>query len=212
MKDIIDTLALSKKPLIICDVDEVVLEFIAPLQAYLASVDHRLLADSFRLNGNIRRIADDVAATKEEIDAFQEAFFSTQDKWQTPAKGASAALEALKDDADIVFLTAMPPRHQAVRRAVLDQHGLPYPIVATEEAKGPIAASLIGERGVPAVFLDDIARNLHSVREHAPSCLLINLMANEAFRALAPDPGEGVLKARDWGHAGELIRAHFGMR
>jgi hypothetical protein len=212
VKDILDTLARSKKPLVICDVDEVVLEFVAPPQAYLASVNYRLHADSFRLQGNIRRIADDLAATKEEIDAFQEAFFSTQDKWQTPAKGARDTLAGLKDDADILFLTAMPPRHQAVRRTLLDLHGFPYPIVATEEAKGPIAARLIGDRDVPTAFIDDIARNLHSVRQHAPSCLLINLMANEAFRALAPDPGEGVQKARDWAHAGELIRAHFQTR
>lgn len=209
MNDIVETLALSKKPLIICDVDEVVLEFILPLQNYLASVNHCLHADSFHLDGNVRRIADDRPATKEEIGAFLEAFFSAQDKWQMPAKGASAALAGLTDDADIVFLTSMPPRHQMVRRTVLDLHGFPYPIVATEEAKGPIAASLIGNRSIPSVFLDDIARNLHSVREHAPSCLLINLMANEAFKALAPDPGVGVHKARDWTHAGELIRAHF---
>jgi len=210
LNDIIAMLLGSKKPLIICDVDEVVLEFIVPFQNYLASIDHRLHADSFHLDGNVRRIADDVPATKGEVGAFLEAFFSTQDKWQTPARGASAALAGLKDDADIVFLTSMPPRHQMVRRTVLDLHGFPYPIIATEEAKGPIAGSLIGNRSIPSVFLDDIARNLHSVHEHAPSCLLINLMANEAFKALAPDPGEGVHKARDWTHAGELIRAHFG--
>lgn len=209
MRDILDTLSQSTRPLIICDVDEVVMEFLDPFEAYLASVAHRLHADSFRLHGNIRRIADGVCATREEIQAFQETFFSTQDKWQTPAKGAGDVLGGLRGEADIVFLTAMPPRHETVRRALLDLHGFDYPMIATEEAKGPIAASLIGSRGVPAVFIDDIFTNLHSVRSHAPGCLLINLMANDAFRALAPDPGEGVAKARDWHHADALIRAHF---
>jgi hypothetical protein len=210
MKDILEALRQSRKPLLICDVDEVVLEFLDPFQAYLASIEHRLHADSFRLDGNIRRIADGVSATKEEISAFQEAFFSAQDRWQTPAKGAIEVLGSLKDEADIVFLTAMPPRHRAVRRALLDLHGFGYPMVASEDAKGPIAASLVGARDVPSVFIDDIFTNLHSVRAHVPNCLLINLMANATFRALAPDPGEGVMKARDWPHAGELIRAHFG--
>lgn len=209
MNSILDTLSRSEKPLIICDIDEVVMEFLDPFGAYLASVEHRLHADSFRLNGNIRRIADGVSATKEEVEAFQEAFYSSQDRWQTPVLGASDILAGLKDEADIVFLTAMPPRHQAVRRSLLDLHGFGYPMVATEEAKGPVAASLIGARGVPAVFIDDIAHNLHSVRENAPNCLLIHLMANDAFRALAPEPGQGVTKARDWQHAGALIRAHF---
>lgn len=209
MNDILAALRQSRKPLIICDVDEVVLEFLDPLQAYLASVGHRLHADSFRLDGNIRRIADGVPASREEVAAFQEAFFATQDKWQTPAKGAVDVLGGLNDEADIVFLTAMPPQHRGVRRALLDLHGFGYPMVASEDAKGPIAAGLIGTRDVPSVFIDDIARNLHSVRDHVPACLLINLMANEAFRAMAPDPGEGVEQARDWSHAGEMIRAHF---
>jgi hypothetical protein len=34
-------------------------------------------------------------------------------------------------------------------------------------------------------------------------------MANDAFRALAPHPGDDVEIARDWQHASELIRAHF---
>jgi hypothetical protein len=209
MNDILDALGKSQRPLIICDIDEVVMEFLDPLQAYLASIEYRLHPDSFKLTGNIRRIADNVCATKEECAEFQEAFFSTQDQWQKPARNARVVLDSLSNDADIVFLTAMPPRHAVVRRALLDLHQFHYPMIATEDAKGPLAASLIGERGVPAVFIDDIYKNLHSVRTHAPDCLLINLMANDVFRALAPDPGEGVEKARDWDHAGELIRAHF---
>ena len=92
MNDILDRLSGSKKPLIICDIDEVVMEFLDPFQAYLASVEHRLHADSFRLHGNIRRTADGVCATREEVEAFQEAFYSSQDKWQTPVVGASDVL------------------------------------------------------------------------------------------------------------------------
>jgi hypothetical protein len=38
-----------------------------------------------------------------------------------------------------------------------------------------------------------------------PETLLINLMANDTFRALAPHPGDGVDIASDWAHAVELI-------
>ncbi|MDB5525595.1 MAG: hypothetical protein JWM58_3358 [Rhizobium sp.] len=209
MNDILAALGQSCRPLIICDIDEVVMEFLDPFQAYLASIEYRLHPDSFKLTGNIRRIADNVCATKEECAKFQEAFFAVQDQWQKPARNARIVLDGFKDDADIVFLTAMPPRHEIVRRALLDLHEFHFPMIATEDAKGPVAARLIGERGVPAVFIDDIHTNLHSVRTHAPGCLLINLMANDVFRALAPDPGERVVKARDWDHAGALIRAHF---
>jgi hypothetical protein len=210
MKEILANLAGSTRPLIISDVDEVVLEFLDPFQAYLSSVEHRLHADSFRLHGNIRRLSDQAPASSDEIADFQEAFFASQERWQTPAAGARAVLDSLAESADIVFLTAMPPRHHDRRRALLDRHGLTYPMIATEGAKGPVAAELIGDRGIPAVFIDDIFTNLASVRSHAPDCLLINLMANQTFRALAPDPGERVARPRDWAEAGEMIRGHFG--
>lgn len=209
--DIIVGLAHSTRPLVVCDIDEVVLEFLDPLDRYLNSVGHRLHPDSFRLTGNIRSIAEDLVAAKDDVDRMQEAFFASQDRWQVPAKGVDAALRSLSKDADIVFLTAMPPRHHHVRRTLLDLHGLDFPMIATEEPKGPVVASLIGERGVPAVFIDDIIRNLGSVRTHAPGCLLMHLMANRAFRAMAPTPEDDIVIAEDWADAERLIRQYLGL-
>lgn len=209
--EIIASLSRSTRPLVVCDIDEVVLEFIDPLDRYLNSVGHKLHADSYRLTGNIRSIAGDVAATQDDFQRMQEEFFATQDRWQVPARGVDAALKSLSRDADIVFLTAMPPRHHDVRRTLLDLHGLDFPMIATEEPKGPVVASMIGARGVPAVFIDDIVRNLGSVRMHVPDCLLIHLMANQVFRAMAPKPDEGIAVAEDWADAERLIRAHLGL-
>ncbi|MCV3765409.1 hypothetical protein [Rhizobium sp. TRM95796] len=206
---VLASLASSARPLLVCDVDEVILEFLDPFHAYLESVDHRLHPDSFRLHGNIRHVGGE-AATAEAVEAFQEEFFRTQDKWQKPARNARETLERLSAGADIVLLTAMPPRHQGVRRALLDLFGFHFPMIATEEPKGPVVNQLISDRGVPAAFVDDIFTNLHSVRTHAPDCLLINLMANDIFRAMAPDPGERIHKAESWLEAELLIRGHFG--
>jgi hypothetical protein len=211
VSDIIAQIARSKRPLVVCDVDEVVLEFLDPFDRYLNSVEHRLHADSFRLHGNIRSIAEGVAATDEQVEAMQEAFFASQDKWQTPAPDVVEVLKRLARDADIVFLTAMPPRHHDVRRTVLDMHGLTYPMIATEEPKGPVVASLIGGRRVPAVFIDDIVRNHGSVRASAPDCLLIHLMVNAVFRKMMRAPDEGIVVARDWADAERVIGKHLGI-
>ncbi|MBX9455602.1 MAG: hypothetical protein KL863_05985 [Rhizobium sp.] len=208
---IIELLAASRRPLVVCDVDEVVLEFLDPFDRYLNSVGHRLHPDSFRLHGNIRSIAESIVAEDAEVERMQEEFFTTQDRWQTPAAGVDAALRSLSEDADIVFLTAMPPRHHDVRRTLLDLHGLDFPMIATEEPKGPVVASLIAERKVPAAFIDDIAYNHRSVRTHAPDCILIHLMANKVFRAMAPRPDAGIVVAEDWMQAELLIRHHLGL-
>ncbi|MBL0371267.1 hypothetical protein JJB09_04425 [Rhizobium sp. KVB221] len=207
--DLVHELRASTRPLVICDIDEVVLEFLDPFQDFLASMQYRLHADSFHLKGNVRSVVDGSAASHEAIHEFEETFFATQDRWQRPARNAKSVLDALHEMADIVFLTAMPPRHHAVRRTLLDNLDIRFPMISTDEAKGPIAAGLIGAAGRPSVFIDDLHTNLHSVRSHAPDCMLINMMASDVFRALAPPPGEGVNLALDWNHADNLIRAHF---
>jgi hypothetical protein len=197
-------------PLIVCDVDEVVLEFISPFTAFLRANNHDLLPRSFRLHGNIVSLLDGSEPDDDAIAAFQESFFSSQDLWQTPAERALETLEALSEDADVVFLTAMPPRHQTVRRTLLDRLGFAFPMIATEEPKGPVVAQLHGNRTLPVVFLDDIQRNLLSVREHVPDCFLVTMMANADFRAFAPPPAEGIVSANDWDDAAKLIRKHIG--
>lgn len=204
-----DTLRLGERPLVVCDIDEVVLEFVTPFQGFLKANGHELRPRSFRLTGNIVNLEDGRETGSEDVGRLIEAFFGEQAEWQTPVEAAAESLANLSDDADIVFLTAMPPRHRNMRRELLSRHGFDYPMIATESPKGPAVRALHGDRAHPVVFLDDIFVNLHSVREHMPQTLLINLMANPTFRALAPDPGDGVSVATDWPHAESLIRAHI---
>ncbi|WP_417417598.1 hypothetical protein [Hoeflea sp.] len=204
-----DDLDLGERPLIVCDIDEVVLEFVTPFEAYLDHNGHELRPTSFRLHGNIFSRADGSETPGETVSAMLEAFFQAQDEWQTPVTEAADSLARLSAQADIVFLTAMPPRHREQRRTLLSRHGFDYPMIATESPKGPAVQTLHGARAQPVVFIDDIFVNLQSVRKHVPETLLVNLMANETFRTLAPHPGEGVAIARDWPHAEALITAHF---
>ena len=204
-----DDFHLDDRPLVVCDIDEVVMEFVAPFQSFLAHNGHELRATSFRLHGNVFRLDDGSETPHEDVSAMMEAFFASQDEWQTPVVEAADSLARLSEVADVVFLTAMPPRHRQVRRNLLSRHGFDYPMIATEAAKGPAVRALHGERPQPLAFVDDIFTNLQSVRKHAPDTRLVNLMANQTFRALAPHPGEGVEIAADWPHAEELIRTHF---
>ena len=204
----LDHVTLTDRPLIVCDIDEVVLEFLTPFRNFLRASGRDLLPRSFKLRGNIVDVETGDPLEDAMTAVLLEEFFTAQDAWQTPADLVHETLAELSDHADVVFLTAMAPRHSAVRRALLDSHGLHYPLLASEDPKGPIVKRLHDARDVPLVFIDDILRNLHSVRTHAPDCLLVNLMANAEFRALAPNPDDGILKAESWTDAAHLIRQH----
>ncbi|QKV17976.1 hypothetical protein HTY61_05625 [Oricola thermophila] len=208
----IEALARSERPLIICDIDEVVLEFVSPFMAFLESHDHELRTDSFQLTGNVYFKKTGEPADKATISEFLERFFNEHDSWQKPAEGARETLATIeaKHGVDIVYLTAMPPRHHARRRALLDRHGFPHPMIATEEAKGAAVATLIRHHPRrPVAFIDDLPPNHVSVLETVPDALALHLMAYRPLRALLPPMPKGVRTVESWAEAAEAIAEHL---
>ncbi|WP_184453493.1 hypothetical protein [Rhizobium aethiopicum] len=205
----ISHIRLGERPLIVCDVDDVVLRFIDPFQLFLQSLGHEFLPRSFRLHGNIVSKADGTEIEGRQVSRLIEDFFEAQELWQTPVDRVVETLGRLSQDADILFLTAMPPRFQDQRRRLLDSAGLLFPLLASEQPKGPIVHALHASRSFPVAFIDDMAHNLHSVREHMADCLLIHLMPDSPVHRFAPAAADDITRATDWAHAAELIAAHF---
>ncbi len=205
----LDHITVRDRPLVVCDVDDVVLQFATPFEAFLMTRGHRLLPRSFKLTGNIINGADESVLEAPVVKALIDDFFIEQERWQTPFADAVDSLHAISADSDLVFLTAMPPRHAEVRRRLLDQLTLTFPMIATEEAKGPMVAKLHGARPLPVAFVDDMVHNLHSVGDHVPDCLLVYLPPPLEIFRFAPDPQETVRRVENWPEASKLIRSHF---
>ncbi|UJW73342.1 hypothetical protein [Rhizobium sp. SL42] len=206
----IGTIRLTDKPLIVCDVDDVVLQFATPFAAFLESCGHRLIPRSFKLTGNIVSSLDETVLDAPAVQSLIDEFFMAQESWQTPFAEAVEVLHSLAGAADLVFLTAMPPRHVDARRRLLDQLTLRYPLIAADEAKGPLVAALHADRSLPVAFVDDMAHNLHSVGEHVPACLLVYMPPPVEIHTYAPLPPAPVRKAADWIEAKTMITTHFG--
>ncbi|ARO23563.1 hypothetical protein CO659_14920 [Rhizobium sp. S9] len=205
----ISHIRLGERPLIVCDVDDVVLQFIDPFQLFLQSLGHEFLPRSFRLHGNIVSKADGTEIEGRQVSRLIEDFFEAQELWQTPVDRVVETLGRLSQVADILFLTAMPPRFQDQRRRLLDSAGLLFPLLASEQPKGPIVHALHASRSFPVAFIDDMAHNLHSVREYMADCLLIHLMPDSPVHRFAPAAADDITRATDWAHAAEVIEAHF---
>lgn len=204
-------LARDHRPLLALDVDEVVLEFLRPLAGFLDVQGLELRAKSFHLHGNVFDRQTGCAVEDERVSAMMEQFFLVQDEWQTAAEGAADALAPLAEKAEIVMLTAMPHRHRARRRALLDQLGFPYPLVTTERAKGPAIRLLRGNHLRPVAFVDDLANNLVSVRTSVADAHLFHLMAHAGFRALMPPLPDGIVPVKNWREAGPRIADSLGI-
>ncbi|MGE6739265.1 hypothetical protein ACQKGC_03205 [Allorhizobium pseudoryzae] len=211
MSEIIDLahVRLTDRPLVVCDVDDVVLEFLMPFQRFLDSLGHRLEPRSYRLHGNIISTIDQQPLADSLVTQLILDFFEAQEDWQTPFGNAVTSLKALGMQADVVFLTAMPPRYTEMRRRLLDRLDLTFPLLATESPKGPVVRQMHGRRDLPLAFIDDMAHNHVSVADSVPECLLVHLMPQSDMHKHAPKPGPHVVQVTDWHAAEREISRHF---
>lgn len=207
----IEELAADDRPLLVLDVDDVVLEFIRPFPHFLKSRGFGLTLASFRLTGNIAETATGRLIEQPEVTELLGDFFDAQADWQSIADGAADALTMLGRDAEIILLTAMPHKHRAARRAHLDALGLDYPLLTTEMAKGPAIAKLRGLKGRPVAFVDDQPANLISARNSVADAHLFHLMADNSLRAFLPPTPQDIVSVEDWREAAPKIAAALGI-
>ena len=206
-----EELSHDDRPLLVLDVDDVLLDFIEPFPRYLQGRGFKLNLENFRLNGNIVDMATGSPAEAAKVDELIDDFFVSQGEWQALTRGAADALAFIGDRAEIILLTAMPHRHRAARIAHLESLGFAYPLLTTEMAKGPAIERLRGPSMRPVAFVDDQPRNLVSAMERVPDAHLFHLMADNSLRALIPAPPPGVHVVDDWQEAAPKIAEALGL-
>ncbi|MBB4121556.1 hypothetical protein [Martelella radicis] len=202
-------LAIGARPLLVVDVDEVVLQFVAPFKAFLLANGHELNLETFSLNGNVKSLEDGRRVENAEVKALISAFYDSQEDWQEPFSAARPTLEGLTEIADVLLLTAMPPRHREKRRRLLARHGFDFPLIASEAPKGEVLRDLCETAPPDLIFVDDMLYNCRSVSQCLPEALTINLLINDDYRALAPKTTPPSLVATGWDHADTIIRRHI---
>ncbi len=200
------------RPLIVCDADEVVAEFMSALERYMNRQGLYFTWESYRLNGNIRRTADDSAIERAQVSALIEGFYDACIDSLQPVDGAAAALEALSRRAQIVVLSNLPPGQRARRRRWLDRHGLGYPLVANTGAKGPAVRALAARADAPAFYRDDSAPHPQRVARDAAHVHRLHFVANPRLARLAERAPDCHWRIDGWPAARALIEAELKAR
>lgn len=201
----LDALQMGNRPLIISDVDEVILNFVQPFKNYLDSAGFVLRTETYKLTGNVFAKGSDIPTDGPEVFKMLSHFFVTQHEWQDLVDGALPALNRLNEHFDIVLLTAMPHAHRQERINFMRDIGVNFPILTVESDKGHSVAHLAqGRPGV--VFIDDLAHNHDSVAEHAPQTHLFQYMAFREFDGPLPVPPLHTQYHEDWEMMEQAIR------
>ena len=175
------TLRFSGRPLVICDVDEVIVHFTRDFETYIGLHGLWLDTSSFALNGNIRKRDNGAAADIGIVNQLIDDFFAERTRHMEPIEGAIEALIHIGETADVVLLTNLPHSAGEDRRRNLAAHGLPFPVVTNSGPKGPAIRQLAIRAAATTVFIDDSPSFITSAFEHAPDVHLVHFLHDERF-------------------------------
>ncbi len=194
----IAALDLRSQPLIICDVDEVLLNFVEALEGHLDRNGFWLDKRSFALNGNIKYLGGHDPADTDQVRNLIYSFFAEETANLTPVVGAREALDTLAERAEIVLLTNMPDRFRAARLENLTGHGIHHPVVTNTGPKGPAVIEISRKSGNPVFFLDDTPGNVSSVKSAMPDAHIIHFIADPKFAELVEHIDGISLRSSNW--------------
>ena len=175
------------RPLVICDVDEVVVHFTRDFEDFLGGLGLVLDTSRMLFSGNIREQKSQEFLDAEEGEKIVGQFFAERTLEMQTIDGAVEALRNIGKSADVVMLSNLPHEAGDDRRANLAGHGLNFPVVTNSGPKGPAIQKIASQVSAPVVFIDDSPGFITSAFHHAPDVHLIHFLHDERYaRLVAP--------------------------
>jgi hypothetical protein len=189
------------RPLLICDVDEVIVHFTTDFEDFLGVQDMWLEPRSLSLAGNIFRRGSGEMVPQDHINTLIDTFFAERTRNMKPILGAIESVKNIGNDATVVFLTNLPHFAGDDRRANLADLGLDYPVITNSGPKGPALHNLAARTKAPVVFVDDSPFFIKSANEHAPHIKLVHFLQDQRFAAHTPHFDFVSLRTDNWASA-----------
>lgn len=164
-----------RQPLVICDVDEVIVHFTRDFEDFLAERNLVLESTDLRnLQTAIRRAPNGPLISNNDTMDLVDLFFATRTRHMKPIDGAVKGLMTLSQLADVVMLTNLPHSAGDHRRENLASLGLPFPVITNSGPKGPAINIMAAKANAPVIFIDDSPAFIASAYEHAPHVHLVH--------------------------------------
>lgn len=191
------------RPLVICDCDEVLLHMVSHFGAWLDEAYDL----EFRLEGTdfvnaIRAKGDGAPLPREEVWPLLNGFFETEMGRQTPVLGASEALVAISEHADIVILTNLMDEFRDARAEQLRAFDIDFPVHTNQGGKGAKVVELVEAHRPPvAVFVDDLAQHHASVAEKHPEVWRLHMIAEPQIAGNIGAAEQAHARIDDWSEA-----------
>jgi len=205
------TMEITGRPLVITDCDEVLLYMVSHFRDWLAEeegVTFDMAKHDFVHAMRVTETGELVP--QDQIWALLNRFFDDQMHRQTPVTGAIEAINALREEADVVVLTNLLDFRAEARTKQLLELGLEVRVFTNQGPKGPALRRILDEyRPSRAVFIDDLPQHHDSVAEVAPEVARLHLCAEPLIApniACAFEAGHAHARIDSWEKALPWIR------
>lgn len=196
------------RPVVICDVDEVLFQFLIPFERYLADVGCRLeMHSNASLFGNVYAAGSEMPIKDEEVSELLGKFYKRDVESQPPIPGAAVALAGLSKRVRVVIITNLPSAYGNRRQRALRVHGMDYPLIINSGLKGTALTRLLRGHRAPSFFIEDMHAHLVSAaRIKGLHC--VQFAANIHLARLV-ERAENAHQVRGWGPAVRYIEARL---
>ncbi len=187
----------AHRPLIICDADEVIFDFMNSFENYLHSNNLNFSWNSYALDGNILK-NNKKAISKEEVHDIINNFFKNKTASMELVKGAKSSLRTLSQRFNILILSNIPFEFYEKRKIALEKHGLNFPFFANKGPKGKAVKYISKIYKQDLWFIDDSPYQVKSVKLAAKKTNTILFIGNKKLENLIINKNYGDFFSNTW--------------
>ena len=185
-------------PLLICDADEVIFEFMENFDNYLQLNDMYFSYESFKLNGNIFKKKNNIAINNIYIPSIISKFFEEYALKMPLIKGAKSALKKLSKVMNIIILSNIPKTYAANRIQCLNNNDMHYQLISNDGPKNIKCLELEKLTNKKVFFVDDLPNQISSVSSNCKNITTIHFLQNKKLLKIVPEVKDCDYKANNW--------------
>ena len=173
----------SVKPILICDADEVIFDFMNTFVNFLEKYNLKFIWRSYALDGNIVD-KNNKAVDEKNVKDILFSFFKKNTLNMKLVSGAKESLNKISTYYNIIILSNIPSEFYKLRFEALESHNIHYPFFVNIGGKGNVC-SMISERfKVLTWFIDDSPYQIASVKKKSQSIKTILYVQNKKLSKL----------------------------
>ena len=192
-------------PLLICDADEVLFEFMKSFEIYLSENNMHFTYKSFKLSGNIINLDGNKIIDSNQIPKIISDFFKCYTSKMPLIKGAKDTLKILKKYVNIVILSNIPEESANDRIKLLKKNEMDYDFICNKGPKGEICKELEKLTDKKIFFIDDLPNQIESVKKYTKNIITIHFLQNKKLLKIIPKVKNSDFNTNNWEDVKRII-------